>query len=302
MKKIVENLINTLKGKEITILGHDNIDVDAVLSGILLSELLDFLNIKNRFCIIETVKEDDTYKIVDKLIGINIKDWQENNEYETRNLFLVDHYETIHKGQVIGCIDHHPTHQQKAYNFMYVRNSCATAYLIYEIMKIVNFPISEKHAKMIIMAMMVDTISFRSSKTINQEVIIAKELAETYNIDFDFFERYCLCLTEIDKMPVKEIISNGQKWYNYNSHKVGSSYLQLYGLPENMIEIWLEALDKKRKETNSEMLVFLIFETQNNITYEYRIMNNCIKKIEHKGILSRGKDIMPLVEKRYLES
>ena len=60
----VEELINSLKGKKITILGHDNIDVDATLSGILMSQLLDFLEIENEFCIMQEVKEDDTYTIL----------------------------------------------------------------------------------------------------------------------------------------------------------------------------------------------------------------------------------------------
>ena len=40
-----KQLTDTLKGKKVTIIGHDNIDVDSALSGILLSKLLHFFNI-----------------------------------------------------------------------------------------------------------------------------------------------------------------------------------------------------------------------------------------------------------------
>lgn len=294
-------LTDTLKGKKVTIIGHDNIDVDAALSGILLSKLLDFLNIENEFQILEEVKEDETYDIVKGLIGIDLKKWQ-GKEEENRNLFLVDHYETIHKGNVLGIIDHHPTKQEKGYDFMYVKNSCATAYMIYEIMQAVNFPITQMEAKMIIVAMMVDTISFRSSKTIKEEVEQAKKLAKEHELDYDYLEKQGLCLTPVDILNIQQIVSNGQKWYNYSGNKVGSAYLQLYGMPaKEQLNEWLSNLKTKLKETNSNMLVLIIFETQSNMTYEYQIMSDCIKEIISKGILSRGKNIMPIIEERYLE-
>lgn len=294
-------LTDTLKGKKVTIVGHDNIDVDAALSGILLSKLLDFLNIENEFQILEEVKEDETYDIVKGLIGIDLKKWQ-GKEEENRNLFLVDHYETIHKGNVLGIIDHHPTKQEKGYDFMYVKNSCATAYMIYEIMQAVNFPITQMEAKMIIVAMMVDTISFRSSKTIKEEVEQAKKLAKEHELDYDYLEKQGLCLTPVDILNIQQIVSNGQKWYNYSGNKVGSAYLQLYGMPaKEQLNEWLSNLKTKLKETNSNMLVLIIFETQSNMTYEYQIMSDCIKEIISKGILSRGKNIMPIIEERYLE-
>lgn len=299
-KRRLENLFTALKGKKITILGHDNIDVDATLSGILMSKLLDFLNIENQFTILEEVKKDDTYEIIEELLGIDMKEWEVQEENEDREIFLVDHYETVHKGHVVGCIDHHPTKQKKSYEFMYTRNACAAAYLIYEIMKEVNFPIEKEIAKMVIVAMMVDTTSFRSSKTITEEVEQAKKLAKEYNIDYSSLEKSCLCLTPIEKLSTTEIISNGQKWYNYNESKVGSAYLQLYGLPnEEKVNFWISSLKEKLNQTNSDMLVFIIFDTKSNKTYEYRVTKFGIQKFIKNGILSRGKDIMPVIEKMF---
>lgn len=301
IKKRAEDLISVLKGKKVTILGHDNIDVDATLSGILMSKLLDFLGIENQFAILEEVKRNETYEIIEELLGIDMKEWEVKEESEDRELLLVDHYETVHEGHVIGCIDHHPTKQEKNYEFKYTRNSCAAAYLIYEIMKEVNFPIEKEITKRIIVAMMVDTTAFRSSKTIPEEVEQAKKLAEEYNLDYSSLEKSCLCLTPIEKLSTAEIISNGQKWYNYNEHKVGSAYLQVYGLPdEEKINYWLKCLKERISATESEMLVFIIFETQSNKTYVYEVTEDKICKNVKEGILSRGKDIMPVIEEKYL--
>lgn len=295
-----ERLKTVLKGKNVTIIGHDNIDVDAVLSGILMSRLLDFLGIENQFCILEKVKRDDTYEIVEELFGIDMNRWENVGEDYERNLFLLDHYETVHMGEVIGCIDHHPNQAEKSYDFMYTRNACAAAYLVYEIMTEVEYPITAEEAKMIVVSMMVDTTAFRSSKTIKEEAEQAKVMANQFRLNYEELEKYCLCLTPIDKLSVEQIISNGQKWYNYNGNKVGSSYLQLYGLPdEDVLKSWLKALHKKRKETESSMLVFIIFETESNTTHEYRITEGETKRFVKLGILSRGKDIMPLIEKKY---
>lgn len=69
----IEKLKNIAQKRKITILGHDNIDVDAFLSGILLSRLFDFLKIDNEFVILEKVKENETYQIVKELFNIDMK-------------------------------------------------------------------------------------------------------------------------------------------------------------------------------------------------------------------------------------
>ena len=287
---------------EVSIIGHDNIDVDAFLSGVLLSRLLKFLNVNANFIILQPIKKNDTYEIISDLTDINMYSYEENSEDESRNLFLVDHYETTHKGKIVGCIDHHPTEKENTYVFSYVRNSSASAYLVYELMKVANYPITAEEAKLIIISMMVDTTAFRSSKTILEEVEAAKLLAKEFNLDYKYLEKYCLCLTPIEKMNVDQITSNGQKQYDYNGHKVQSAYLQLYGIPDEVtMNKWLDYLNNKVADetTNIEMIVFIIFDTKSNITYEYQVMQYCIKKIIHNGILSRGKDIMPKIERRY---
>jgi len=231
-----------------------------------------------------------------------MKMWHKNEESEERNLFLLDHYETVHKGIVIGCIDHHPNEQKKSYAFCYVRNSCATAYLVYELMQVAGYPINKEEAKMIIVSMMVDTISFRSSKTIGLEVEKALELAKKFCIDYDFLEKYSMCLTQVDKMVTEQIISNGQKWYYYNSKKVGSAYVQLYGMPTvTQLEEWIASLNQVLENSLAEMLVFIIFDIQSKMTYEIQILKDCIKEVKRAGILSRGKDVMPAVEKKIVQ-
>ena len=67
MKPHIINLQYYLKSynKKITIIGHDNIDVDAFLSGILLSNFLTFLGIENEFLInVPVYKDEDNTTIL----------------------------------------------------------------------------------------------------------------------------------------------------------------------------------------------------------------------------------------------
>ena len=291
-----------LFGKKITILGHDNIDVDSVLSALLLSKLLHFLGVENEFLILDEVKEDDTYNILKELFAIDLKVYQRADESEDRNLLLLDHYETSHKGKVLACIDHHPTTKKVDYDFMYVRDSCATAYLVYELMKMANYTLLNRDIKMVVAAMIIDTVSFRSTKTLEEEVIVAIELAKRYKIDIKTLEQYGLGITEIDNLTDEEIISNGEKWYSYRrKNDVASSYLQVYGMPScDILHHWMKLLSKKLIKTEADMLVFLIYDIKAQKTHEYRITVGKTVMICHDGILSRGKDIMPKVEARFL--
>lgn len=297
----ITKLQQELEEKEITIIGHDNIDVDSFISGILLSRLLSFLNIENEFCILDKVKEETAYTTVKELFQIDMKDYQ-REEKSGRNLFLVDHYETPHEGKVIACVDHHLTSKQNNYKFKYVKNSSATAYLIYKMMQLASYPIKKEDAEMVVAAMLNDTVSFRSSKTVPSEVIEAKELCEKNKIDFNRLERYGLCLTDIETMTDEEIISSGLKLYSFKrKNDVASSHLQLDGLPEkSIIEHWINLLRIKRMKMNYAMYVFIICDVKNNKTYEYQITFNNVECLVHDEILSRGKNIMPRIESMIL--
>lgn len=301
--KNLEELQKVLKThQKVTILGHDNIDVDAFLSGILLSNLLNFLGIDNEFLILEEVKKDETYKIIEEMFHIDMKKYYSNAESAERKLFLQDHYKTVHAGEVIACLDHHVTEDTvvKGYPFYHSRVSCSTSYMIYELMKEAGYELSKEEAKMILVSMMVDTVSFRSGKTIKDETIEAKKLSEQYGLNYEELEKYCLCLTPIDCLSIEQIINNGYKYYNYYGNKVKSSYIQIYGdVEEKTIANWVDDIIKGVKNENLSMWVFIVFECKNEITYEYRVTQSDIEKVESNGILSRGTNVMPKIEKLF---
>lgn len=299
MKK---GFLEALDGKRITIIGHDGYDIDSVISSLLLSKLLTFLNIDNKVVILEKIKDYETFIKLQETFEINLFNYFDYTEDEDRNLFLVDHYETYHFGNVVGCIDHHPTSEKIRYKYYYFKKSCATAYIIYELMQEFGYQINAVEAKMIIMAMMSDTVSFRNSKTVKAEVEVAKSLASKYNIDFEALEKYCLCLTDISNLTIDEIIFNGIKTYDYRGNIVKASYLQLLELPDKeKIELWREAIFNKVIQEKIALWVFIIYDLNNSNTYYYHINKhgNIQEGIAFGKLLSRGADIMPKIERMF---
>jgi len=231
-----------------------------------------------------------------------MKEYYSGKEDSSRKLFLQDHYETIHEGKVVACIDHHPTSQKIEYPFYYSRRSCSTSYMVYEIMKEAGYEISDEESKMILVSMMIDTVSFRSAKTVEYETNIAYQIAEEYKLNYDEIEKYCLCLTPIEEMSYEEIVNNGFKYYNYNGNKVKSSYVQLYSkLPQRILYILIDIIKKLMEEENLQMWVFILFDCKENKTYEYRVKAGTEECEMHKyaGILSRGTNIMPEIERLF---
>lgn len=297
-----EGFLEALEGKRITIIGHDGYDIDSVISSLLLSKLLTFLNISNKVIIMEKLKDYETFIKLQETFDINLFNYFDDTEDENRNLFLVDHYETYHFGNVVGCIDHHPTSENIRYKYYYFKKSCATAYLVYELMQEFGYRINTVEAKMIIMAMMADTVSFRNSKTVKAEVEVARALADKYNIDFEALEEYCLCLTDISNLTIDEIICNGIKTYDYCGNIVKASYLQLLELPDKeKIKSWKDAIFNRVIQENIALWVFIIYDLNNSDTYYYHInkFGCACEGIAFDKLLSRGSDIMPAIERKF---
>lgn len=290
-------MFNYLKGKEVTILGHDNIDVDSCISGILLSKLFTFLGIKNKFIILDKKIDKDTYNCLLKL-GYDLNKFQSNSISES--VFLVDHHITTHSNNVVGCIDHHPTIQElDNYKFYINYKSSSCAKLIYDLMESSNYPLTKEDALLTIHSIFFDTCSLTSTKLILSDKNWAIRKIKEFGFDYDEVETDGFCLTDLGD-NINTLSKNGMKEYCYKNQIVKSSYIQvnynISDIRENKINPIITYLSNIVKNTNIYLWVFLIVDFKNMKTYEYQIYEHkTIEKI-HNGILSRGIDIMPKIE------
>lgn len=285
-------MFNCLKGKEITILGHDNIDVDSCISGILLSKLLTFKNIENKFIILDKEISKDTYNCLLKL-GYDLNDFE--LEIKSDYVFLVDHYITVHSNNVVGCIDHHPTIQEFNYDLYLNTKSSSCAKLIYDLMEQEKYPISKEDVLLTVYSIFMDTCSMTSSKLVLSDKNWAISKINEFEFNYSEIENDGFCLTNLND-DIDIVSKNGIKSYIYNNKIVKSSYIQV-NEQSNQVDNILNYLNNIVKNTEIYLWVFLIINFKDNETYEFKIYKDNTLKVIHNGILSRGSDIMPKIEK-----
>lgn len=296
MEKTLTKIKKLPKEKNITIVPHDNVDVDSIFSAILLSKLLSHFNIKNEIVIFDKKIDKDTSYFLNK-VNYSISKFLTYDEDENRLLFLVDHYETTHSGTVVGCIDHHFTTKDICYDIYLYKNSSSASYIIYNLLKGANIKITKEIILLVCYATLVDTCSFTSTKTNVKEKEEILQLLKSNSFNVKKMLEESLCLQDLTKMTSEEIIYNGAKSYTFNGHNVKSSYVQT-----NTLDISSDIINKISnivKEENLDMWVFIVFDMINKKTKVCKIMQDRIQTEEINLILSRGQDIMPKIEEQY---
>lgn len=291
--------LHCLKNKEITIIGHDNGDVDSIVSGILLHRLLNYLGIKSYFTILDEEIEE---KVSSILLKYNIDVLDYINNTTTDYLFLVDHHETNHSGFVVGAIDHHLTLKSFDYDCYLNMSLASTSLHIYHLMLKYDYPISKDDANLIVLGAYTDTCSLRSSKITKFDKYEVHDLINLFDLNEETFYKDGLLLRDLSLMSLDSILGNGLKRYKFGNYVVNSTYLRVGKLSEvsNIKSSLVDMATNKIKSQNINTWVFVIVALEDFKTLEITITSNSITYNLHEGILSRGKDIIPRIEKQYL--
>lgn len=291
----MNNVLKYLKSINETIVlkGHDTIDVDSAISCILFSKFLSYNNISNKIVICDKKIHETDLKIM-KIMGYDLNKYKgiiKNNE----PMFLLDHYVTDYSKKVVGCIDHHPNNQDINYPIYINKRSGSTGKLIYDLMLEYDYPLKKEDIELVVLSIMVDTSSLKSTKCPEEHKQWVKNICEEYNIDYQTYYDMGLCLSDLQK-PIEEVVSEGFKKYIFSGISICSSYIQVNidNIQADQYISYIVSLLKNRKE---KLWVFLIHNFFNNCTTEYRITLDGTKIIKHNKITSRGSTIMPEIEK-----
>lgn len=293
--------IRALKGQEVVVLGHINADVDSYCSMLLMKEILYFIGAEPILVVPDKVDEESA-DIMSK-IGIDVTGLQ-GTVPANANLFLVDHHETTMNGKIVGCIDHHPTAKTFDYPIYLNEPASSCSMHLYRLMLSLKMTITVDIAKLVVLSAHVDTCSMRSSKTVESEIPVVKELIRDFHLDGDHYERLGLCLTDFSK-PKEVVMMNGRKDYVYNGYKVSSSYIQIYGEMGPSAEDIVDCIVRLYRYAGAHDIdrwVFIVVNFEDNETYVYHLESG--KQISEEvlpGIQSRGSVIMPKVEAIFLE-
>lgn len=280
--------------KNIIILSHKNPDVDSIISGYLLNKYLTYNNIPSEYIILDKSISKEVNNICNKY-NINPNKYI-NKIKRNSNIYLVDHHDTEVKGNIIGIIDHHPTVEKINVKEYLNKESSSTAMLIYNL----NPDIFDKEDILkVIVANLVDTNCFTSTKTVEKDKIWTIDMCNKYGFDYKKLLNDCSCLTDITN--INEAALNGEKAYNIYKYKIKSTYIQIKEIDKNIIDNIINILINKSKKQRIDLWIFILHDMNKLRTTIYYIKDGKYKVIKHNRIISRGNTIIPSIEKKILK-
>lgn len=276
------------------ILGHANPDVDSVVSGVLLERYLSRQGYRAKFVIPDTV-DDETLGLCLKY-GLNPCEYQgELPLWEEQKYILVDHFERELPGNVVAVIDHHPTSRALAYSYYRNELASSTASMI---VKGREDEFSREEICLAVLATLVDTVSFHSSKTQAKDIYWVQEMVSRYQLPALELRKDGLSLTEIH--DVRDFLEHGLKNYQFDDKKVAASYVSLLH-PEEYQELYPEVFSSLQgyiADNQLELFALLVHDMSAFQSSVYYVSPMAIEKKEFSHVVSRGNEVIPELEKK----
>ena len=282
----------------LVILGHDTPDMDSLLSCVLVKRLLAFWNIPSQ--IVLPTPEDGQCRRLMPQLGFAPEAWR--GETCTGDaLILVDHHAAQHAGRVAAIIDHHPTDFAPDAPFVWIAQSGACAAMVYNLMEAAGMPVTPEDEKLAVAALYLDTLALRSTKILPQEARWAKERAAVLRMDAAWLEKEGLGLQD-PTLPAPVLAMTGKKRFVYGSKVVFSTYVQLDGMEDGLRASLLGVLTAALMEYGADLWVFLHHDPAAMRSVEYDVWpDGTVETIGYDHLVSRGKDVMPRIERRMRE-
>lgn len=278
---------------KIVILGHENPDVDSIVSGIILNKILIQRGYNSEFIIPDKIIQKDTLQILKKY-NVNPSLYQKDlPSSDDIKYILVDHNERTVNGEIIAIIDHHKTSKEKNIEYYYNNEISSTSCFIC----IGQEELLDKDDIILsVVATLVDTVSFHSTKGRKIDEDWCKQMCEKYNINYEELYNEGLCITDMSNL--NECAFNGLKKYTINDKKVSSSYIQIEytdNLKQEIKEI-IEIIKEHIQKENIDYFVFIVHDMINYKTMYYLISKDKITTNYYDFYAQRGNTIMIDVE------
>lgn len=272
------------------ILGHENPDVDSIVSGYIYQNYLRRRNVDVDFIIPDKHIDDDTLEIC-RRFHLEPTDFQKPLEYDKNTKFiLVDHHNRKGINNVALVIDHHFDEHEPATKNCIIEPSSSTSCLIVK----GNEPFYSIHEiELACMAAMVDTASFHSTKAKEWDLDWVYKMIEEKNIDFDKIYEAGLSINDISNPEIAML--NGLKKYEIHGHNVESSSIHVNGMQNNWKNIneMVKKLQDYTLEKDLDYFLFIIHDMDKFETWLYTIDKFGFKRKKYPEYTSRGTTIIP---------
>lgn len=302
--------------EKILVFGHKNPDTDSICSSLVMADLQTKVRGEEVIsCRLGEINEETRYVL--KYFNVEAPKFIEKVE-EGQTVILVDHNEFtqsvdgIENAKIDTVVDHHRINNFKTAEplFYFAQPVGCTSTLLFELYTLNNVAIEPKIAGLMLSAIISDTLLLKSPTTTEKDKKAVAELAKIANVDFETYGLEMLKAgTDLDKYTEDELISLDAKKIEKEDIKYVIAQVNTVSIPDV-----LKRKAKIEEEMNKEILasglslfVFVITDIVNSnseaivlgdrtdaISKDYEIKDNVAVM---PGVVSRKKQILPLVEK-----
>lgn len=302
--------------EKIIVFGHKSPDTDTICSSLVMADLqTKIIGEEVVACRLGELNEETKYAL--KYFGIEAPKYIDSVE-EGQRVMLVDHnefsqsVEGIEKAKIEAVVDHHRINNFETSEplFYYALPVGCTATILFELYKTNNIKIESKIAGLMLSAVISDTLLLKSPTTTEKDKKALAELAKKANVDVENYGLEMLKAgTNLDKYTEDELIRLDAKKIEKEDIKYVIAQVNTVSIPDV-----LKRKAKIEQEINKEILakglslfVFVITDIVNSnseaivlgdrtdaISKTYEVKDNIAVM---PGVVSRKKQILPLVEK-----
>ncbi|HAW45135.1 MAG TPA: manganese-dependent inorganic pyrophosphatase [Sutterella sp.] len=223
--------------------------------------------------------------------------------------------EDFNPANLVGIIDHHKLGDVTSESPLecYIKPLGSANTIIKQLYDYYNVKIPEPIAGMMLGAILSDTMIFKSPTTTQEDIKAAKELATIAGItDIEALGREQQIAKSDLKAPASELLMRDFKNFDINHHKVGIGQLELLeikSVDETLKAKLLKEMEKLKSKQNYHTLLLSITcpdeggsailvrsDAREHILQSFNAPNDDSLTIV-KGILSRKKDLVPILYK-----
>ena len=287
-------LVHEAAHRRLVITGHDNPDVDSIVSCVLMQRLLAAWGIHAQI-VLHTPADRQSRRVMAKF-GVDAAALEGDTHIEDV-LILVDHHQSEHPGRIVACIDHHPTDYPPAYPFVLIEDCGACAVTVLRLMREADVRVTEEDESLAISALYLDTIALKSTKISKEEAAWGEAEAKRLGLDEEWLRREGMGLRDMT-LPNRELALLGKKIYSFGGKRVLSTYIQTDAMTPVRLNAILSILHSEMAAEYADLWVYLVHDPMRMRSMEYDLTpDGQIKTIQYDYLASRGKDVMPRIER-----
>lgn len=301
---------------KVLIFGHKNPDTDTICSS-MVKEILNKKNgcEKSKAVRLGNVNKETQYAL--NYLGLEAPELIEKVE-EGQEVILVDHnefnqsVEGIENAKILEVVDHHRISNFETSEPLYytARPYGCTSTILFEEFKVSGIEIEKTEAILMASAIISDTLLLKSPTTTSHDKEALEELAKIANIDLDTYGIEMLKAgTDLDDFSEEELINLDAKKFEENGVKCVIAQVNTVSIEDVLKrkEKLEEAINNEIEKDNLNLFVFAITDILNSnsqiialgnrtdiIEKSYKLEDNMAFL---KGVVSRKKQILPMVEK-----